>query len=150
MNFLLSIDTFLITTFRKIAEPFARISLFIIYFWFGILKIFDVSAAIPLVRALMEKTFLIYFLTPEVFLVLFSCYEMAIGLSFLVPKLTRFSIVLTLAHMVMTVLPLFLLLDSTWQGFLTPTLEGQYIIKNLLIITAVIYIGSRLSPISKS
>ena len=149
MNFLLSLDTFLINTFKKISEPFGRISLFIIYFWFGILKIFDVSAAIPLVHDLMEKTFLIYLMTPAVFLVLFSCYEMLIGILFLIPKLTRFAVVLIFAHMIMTALPLFLLPETTWVGFFTPTLEGQYIIKNLLIITVAMYIGARLSPLAK-
>ncbi len=143
MNLLLSIDTFLITTFRKIAEPFARVSLFLIYFWFGILKIIGTSPANPLVQALMEKT--LPFMTPSQFIIGFSIYEMVIGISFLFTKLTRVSIILIGAHMVMTSLPLFML-PGLWQDFLTPTLEGQYIIKNLVIIATAMFIGARLTP----
>lgn len=111
---------------------FARITFFIIYFWFGILKIFDTSPANPLVAALQEKT--LPFLTFEQFIVMFSIYEMVIGILFLVPKLTKVAFILFILHMGMTMMPLVLLPEVSWQGFLVPTLEGQYMIKNLVLI----------------
>ena len=111
---------------------FARITFFIIYFWFGILKIFDTSPANPLVAALQEKT--LTFLTFEQFIVMFSIYEMVIGILFLVPKLTKVAFILFILHMGMTMMPLVLLPEVSWQGFLIPTLEGQYMIKNLVLI----------------
>lgn len=111
---------------------FARITFFIIYFWFGILKIFDTSPANPLVAALQEKT--LPFLTFEQFIVIFSIYEMAIGILFLFPKLTKVAFILFILHMGMTMMPLVLLPEVSWQGFLVPTLEGQYMIKNLVLI----------------
>ncbi|MEK7180044.1 MAG: hypothetical protein AAB706_01070 [Patescibacteria group bacterium] len=124
--------------------PLSRLALFIIYFWFGILKILDTSAAIPIVHKLMEKTFLISLMTPETFLVIFSIYEMAIGILFLFPRFTRLAIFLFSLHMVMTIMPLFLLPEISWQSFFTPTLEGQYIVKNLALIALVMGIGGKL------
>jgi uncharacterized membrane protein YkgB len=36
--------------------------------------------------------------------------------------------------MITTAGPLFLLPDIAWQSFLAPTLEGQYIIKNIVVV----------------
>lgn len=112
--------------------PFARCSFFLVYFWFGILKILDTSAANPLVAALLEKT--LPFVTFQQFIVYFALFEMLIGVLFLIPRLTRLVYVLFILHMGMTMMPLVLLPAYAWQGFLTPTLEGQYMLKNLILI----------------
>lgn len=71
---------------------------------------------------------------------------MVIGICFLIPKLSRLAIALLIPHMIMTILPLFFLTDLTWQGFLTPTLEGQYIIKNLVIIALAMGVAAHIHP----
>ena len=147
MNTIEKFDYVSIGFLKKASAPFAQFAIFIIYFWFGILKIFDTSAAIPLVEKLMEKTFLASLMTPETFLVIFSIYEMAIGILFLIPRLQRPAILLFSLHMVMTGMPLVLLPETSWQSFLTPTLEGQYIIQNLSLIALVMGIGSNLTPL---
>ena len=111
---------------------FARISFFIVYFWFGILKILGESPASPLVQALQTKT--LPFLSFNQFIIFFSLYEMLIGVLFLIPKLTRLTYVLFMLHMITTMMPLFLLPEYSWQKMLVPTLEGQYMIKNLILI----------------
>jgi len=110
----------------------ARVALFVVYFWFGVLKLAGVSSAGPLVTALWQKT--IPFIPLDVFMVLFSCYEMLIGVLFLIPALKRLAIGLLLLHVSMTVLPLALLPDIVWKMFLVPSLEGQYIIKNIVMV----------------
>lgn len=136
------IDRIIITFCRKWAAPFARFALFVIYFWFGILKIFDASPANPLVSDLMERT--MPFMTFDLFILLFGIFEMLIGILFLVPRLWRVAVALLALHMITTFMPLIMVPTATWQGFFVPTLEGQYIIKNLLIITAAIVIMSRI------
>lgn len=75
---------------------------------------------------------------------LIGWWEVAIGTAFLFRKSIRFAIALLFMQMVGTFMPLVLLTDVT---FLTghfpyaPTMEGQYIIKNLLIISAALVIG---------
>jgi uncharacterized membrane protein YkgB len=49
--------------------------------------------------------------------------------------------------MVTTVMPLFMLPSATWSAFLVPTMEGQYIIKNILIIAAAIVVAAHVHPL---
>lgn len=122
----------LIPFIKKYYIWFARITFFVVYFWFGILKIFDTSAANPLVAELQAKT--LPFMSFEQFIIIFSLYEMLIGVLFLIPRLTRVTFILFILHMGTTLMPLFLLPKVSWQGFLVPTLEGQYMIKNMVLI----------------
>ncbi len=145
-NYIEKFDARFIALLKRLSLPLARVALFVVFFWFGILKIIGTSPANPMVMDLMHAT--LPFMTWEVFIVMFSIYEMIIGISFLIPKLERFAIALLFPHMIMTILPLIFLPDMTWQGFLTPTLEGQYIIKNLVIIALAVGIAAQLHPFS--
>jgi uncharacterized membrane protein YkgB len=51
--------------------------------------------------------------------------------------------------MVTTFMPLFLIPQETWAGFFVPTLEGQYIIKNFVLIAAAIGIAANLHPLNE-
>ena len=134
-----------IISYAKKAHPFfARAVLFVVYFWFGILKILSVSPANPLVMQLQEKT--LPFLTFHQFIIFFSLYEMLIGILFLFSRFDRITIILFVLHMVTTFMPLVFLPQVAWQGMFTPTLEGQYIIKNLVLIALVMNIGANLQP----
>lgn len=136
------LDIRIINFFRKISIPAARFGLFVIFFWFGFLKVVGLSPAEPLVHELFTRT--ITFIDFSDFIILFGIFECIIGILFLVRGLERVVLPLLLIHMATTVLPLFLLPSVTWHGFLVPTLEGQYIIKNLAIIAAAIGIVSHL------
>lgn len=125
--------------------PLARIALFVVYFWFGILKLIGISPAGPLVYELFQKTMSLPIPFPT-FYVGFALFEMAIGLILLVRGWERLAILLLAIHLITTAMPLLFLPEITWQGFLAPTLEGQYIIKNILIIAAAVVIGSKLVP----
>ena len=111
---------------------FAHIALFIVFVWFGSLKLFGFSPANPLVSALLAQT--LPFITFPVFSLILGMYEVIIGVLFIVPRMEKVAIALLIPHMLVTILPLILLPDMTWQSFLVPTLEGQYIIKNVVII----------------
>lgn len=128
------------------AVVFARFSLFLVYFWFGILKVFDLSPATPLVTALQEQT--IPFMNPAQFIFLFGIFEVVIGVGFLIPRLTRIVFYVFLFHMTTTIMPLFVLPHVVWEEFLVPTLEGQYIIKNIVLIALAVFIYK--SPREKS
>lgn len=142
------IDFQIIALLRRYSFPLARVSLFIVFFWFGALKIAHTSPASPLVEALLSAT--LPFLTFEQFIFWFGVYEMLIGITFLVPKLERVAIALLIPHIITTLLPLILLPQITWQGFLIPTLEGQYIIKNCVIVALAFSIAARLRPMNES
>jgi uncharacterized membrane protein YkgB len=132
---------------RNVFPHLARIALFVIFFWFGLLKIIDVSPANPLVSALLERT--LPFMSFGTFIVLFSIYEMVIGICFLVPKWNKVGAVLFFLHMITTVMPLVLLPSVAWQGMWVPTLEGQYIIKNIALIALVVGLLGHCCPPNK-
>lgn len=136
------LDELIIKILRRIWKPLAKISIFTVFFYFGLLKVLGLSPANPLVEALLQKT--IYFISFDRFVILWGFFEMLVGLIFIIPKLERIAIFLLFVHMIIVALPLILLPQITWQKFLVPTLEGQYIIKNLAIISLALAIGAHL------
>ena len=127
---------------ERLGPPVARAAILVVYAWFGALKLFDASPANPLVRSLLERT--LPFITFEHFIVFLGVYEIAIGVLFVIPRLERVALAAVVPHLVMTTGPLVLLPAIAWNGFLSPTLEGQYIIKNVLIVATAIGIAAQL------
>lgn len=142
-----SFDSKLIRFFRKISIPSARFGLFVVFFWFGALKVLGLSPASGLVQSLFEQT--IPFMSFSTFLVMFGLFECLIGILFLIKGMERIVIPLLLVHMITTFGPLVYLPQDSWQSFMIPTLAGQYIIKNLVIVAAGIGIAAHLHPLKK-
>ncbi len=120
----------------RVSGNSARLAIFVVYFWFGALKLLGASPASPLVGMLLEQV--APGVSPSHFLVGLGGAEMLIGASFLAPRLSQWSFLAIGGHLVATAGPLLLLPHVTWAGFLLPSLEGQYILKNLLIVSAVL------------
>jgi uncharacterized membrane protein YkgB len=143
--YLSQIDRRIIELAAKWFEPIARLSIFVIYFWFGLLKLLGLSPATPLALALTDRTIgAQYFNTSFKTLAAFEC---TIGLLFLIPALTRISSALLLIHLVIVSSPLVLVTDVAWTGTLVPTLEGQYIIKDLALLALAVGIIARESAL---
>ena len=118
-----------------------RVSLAVIFIWFGILKPLGLSPAEPLIKATVRWMPLY---SPAAWLAIIGWWEVAIGVTFLSRITIRLAIALLALQMVGTFLPLAILPDVTFQpGRIpyAPTMEGQYIIKNLLIISAALVVG---------
>lgn len=126
------------THHERVAFIFAHISLFIIFVWFGFLKIVGVSPADELVNNLLVVT--LPWISFNTFFVLLGSFEVFLGILFLVPRMERVAIILLVPHMTATLAPLFVLPDIVWAGFGVPTLEGQYILKNIVIVALAISI----------
>ncbi|WP_299553352.1 hypothetical protein [Seonamhaeicola sp.] len=122
--------------------PALRISFAIIFFWFGILKPFGLSAAIPLVKATVVW---LPFIEPDVWVHVIGWWEVTIGILFLFKKATRIAIALLFLQMTGTFMPLVFLPEVVYQNnnVFLPTMEGQYIIKNLMIISAALVVGGK-------
>ncbi len=126
---------------RRWGVPALRLSLGVVFIWFGLLKPLGISAAEPLVLATVKW---LPVGDPALWVAVIGWWEVAIGVGFLVPGATRIAIALLGLQMVGTLLPLVVLPDVTFQPGrvpYAPTLEGQYIIKNLLIISAALVVG---------
>ncbi len=143
-----SFDSKAIAWARKVVFPLARFAIFLVYFWFGILKVLETSPASPLVVALLDRT--MPFLNPDSFLVAFGLLEMIIGILFIIPRLERLAIFTLILHLITTIMPLFLLPEFAWQSLMVPTLEGQYMIKNILLVLAGVVVLANLIPLKES
>lgn len=115
-----------------------RISLGVVFFWFGALKLVPgLSPAEEMIRASIT------FLPAHWFLPFLAVWEMVIGLGFLTGRFLRLTILLLFLQMPGTVSPIFLTPERVFSSFpYGLTLEGQYMIKNLVLISAGIVIGS--------
>lgn len=141
------LDEKLINFFRKTYIPLARIAFFIVFFWFGYVKLIGVSPASPLAEMLVAKVF-----GPQDFDFLFrvlALIECAIGILFLFPKAVRIIIPILFIHMLIVCSPLFILPEATWQSFGVPTLEGQYIIKNIVIIALAFGVAANIKTLKQ-
>tara|TARA_B110000977_G_scaffold25631_2_gene31629 strand:- start:9570 stop:10046 length:477 start_codon:yes stop_codon:yes gene_type:complete len=142
---MLRMDDAVVTFLGKYALPMARLAFGVIFIWFGGLKVVGLSPAYDLVAAT------VYWLTPEVIVPLIGLWEVAIGICLLYPPLTRLGLILLAGQMPATFLPLVMLPEvcfTVWPIGLT--LEGQYIIKNLAVISAAFIIGGSVKPRHKS
>jgi uncharacterized membrane protein YkgB len=118
-----------------------RLALAIIFIWFGALKIFQASPADDLIK----RT--VYWLRPEMFLPILGGWEVAIGVCLLFRPLLRVGGLLLALQLPGTFLPLVVLPEVCFERFpFVLTMEGQYIIKNLLIIGAAIVVGGTVNP----
>ena len=132
------LDIFITKFMSKWGITFLRYSLGLIYIWFGILKPFGLSPA----QELVENT-VYWFDDPKIFVPILGWWEVVIGLTMCIKPLIRVSIFLLFIQMPGTFLPLILLPEVCFSNFpLGLTLEGQYIIKNLIIISAALVVGS--------
>ncbi len=120
-----------------------RVSLGIIFFWFGFLKFIPgLSPAADLATRTME---IISFglIPPDVALLLLAIWECAIGVGLITGKYMRVTLLLLFGQMAGTLTPLLFFPSETFILFpVAPTLEGQYIIKNIALVSAGIVIGA--------
>lgn len=120
----------------RLGIPTMRLGLGVVFVWFGALKIVGSSPATELVA----KT--VYWFDPRWFVPFLGWWEVAIGLCLATPVLTRVGIALLALQMPGTFLPLLLLPQVCYGSSLFHlTLEGQYIVKNLVIIGSALVLG---------
>jgi uncharacterized membrane protein YkgB len=113
-----------------------RVALAVIFIWYGALKLLGMSPAADLVKHT------VYWIPPDIFLPILGWWEVAIGVCLLLRPLIRVWILLLFLQMPGTVLPLFLLPEVCFTSIpFGLTLEGQYIVKNLVLIGAGIVVG---------
>ncbi|MDX1421207.1 MAG: hypothetical protein R3181_14675 [Rubricoccaceae bacterium] len=114
-----------------------RYAVGLVFIWFGGLKLFE--GASP-AEALVKRT--VYWFEPAWFFPLLGVWEVAIGVGLLVKPLVRLAILLLFLQMPGTFMPLVIVPEACWEAFpFVLTLEGQYIVKNLVIIAAALVVG---------
>ncbi|MFL7838753.1 MAG: hypothetical protein ACK2UR_07710 [Candidatus Promineifilaceae bacterium] len=133
-----SIDRKITTWMAKNGINLLRISIGIVYIWFGALKLIPgASPAEPLIRDTL------YFLPLNLFIPFLAMWEIVIGLGFITGKYMRLIILLMFLQVIGAVSPIILNPEAVFVRFpFVLTLEGQYIIKNVVLIAAAIVVGA--------
>ena len=138
-----SVDRRITSWMARHGIAFTRIALGLVFLWFGALKFVpDWSPAADLAtRTISQLTG--GAIPPAVSLKLLATWETLIGLGLLFGVFLRATLLLLFLQMPGTMLPLFFFPPETFKIFpFAPTLEGQYIIKNLVLICAAIVVGA--------
>ena len=120
-----------------------RLALGIVFLWFGVIKLVpEWSPAADLAIRTIDRLTL-GLVPPGLGLVLLAVWESVIGLGLLSGKFLRLTLLLLFLQMPGTMLPMIFFPSETFVHFpYSPTLEGQYIIKNLVLVSAAIVIGA--------
>ena len=137
------VDRQITATLARLGIPALRISLGIVFLWFGALKFFPgLSSAEDLAAATIERLTL-GLVGPEVAVLVLAVWECAIGVGLLTRRFLRATLLLLVVQMAGTITPLFLFPEQTFTAFpYAPTLEGQYIIKNIVLVAAAMVVGA--------
>jgi len=137
------LDRRLTAWMARYGATLTRLALGIIFTWFGALKFFPGTSP---AETLATDTILRLtggHISREASLIGLAIWEVLIGIGLLTGKILRVTLLLLFLQMAGTMLPLLLFPDETFVKFpLVPTLEGQYIIKNLVLISAAIVVGA--------
>lgn len=121
----------------------SRVALGTVFLWFGVLKFIPGLSAADELATKTISTLTIGCIGPEVSRPILAIWETLIGVGLLYGVFLRATLLLLLLQMLGTVTPLLLFPSETWKHFpFVPTLEGQYIVKNIVLIAAAIVVGA--------
>jgi uncharacterized membrane protein YkgB len=137
------IDIRLTTWMARHGVTLTRLALGVVFLWFGVIKFVPAwsPAADLATRTITRLSFGL--IGPAISLPLLATWESLIGFGLLSGRFLRVTLLLLFVQMPGTMMPLFLFPSETFRAFpYAPTLEGQYIIKNLVLVSAAIVIGA--------
>lgn len=122
---------------------FLRLSIGIVFFWFGILKFFPGVSAAESIASRTIEVISFGLIGGGTSLIILAAWETLIGLGLITGFFLREVLLLLFLQMLGTITPVFLFPDEVFKSVpWVPTLEGQYIIKNLVLISAGVVIGA--------
>lgn len=120
-----------------------RLALGMVFFWFGVLKFFPGASPAEQLAGRTIETLTFGAIPQDVALGILAVWEVAIGIGLFLGRWMRAVLLLLFVQMLGTITPLFLFPTETFTVFpFVPTLEGQYIIKNVVIVAAAIVLGA--------
>ena len=120
-----------------------RLAIGVVFFWFGILKFFPGASPAEELAGRTIETLTGGLVPSATALPILALWEVAIGVGLFIGRWMRAVLLLLFVQMLGTITPLFLFPGETFRVFpFAPTLEGQYIIKNIVIVSAAIVLGA--------
>jgi uncharacterized membrane protein YkgB len=120
-----------------------RVSLGIVFLWFGALKFLPAFSPAEELAGVTIAKLTFGLMEPKAAVAFLAVWETAIGVALVFGLHVRIALGLLFLQMAGTLTPLVLFPSLTFSRFpFAPTLEGQYILKNLVLISAAIVIGA--------
>jgi uncharacterized membrane protein YphA (DoxX/SURF4 family) len=142
-NLFQRIDVRLTNWMARYGVILLRMSVGVVFLWFGVLKFFPNLSPAEELAARTIETLTFGLIQPSLSLPVLAAWETLIGIGLITGKFMRATILLLFLQMLGTITPLFLFPTETFTRFpYAPTLEGQYIIKNIVLVSAAIVIGA--------
>jgi uncharacterized membrane protein YkgB len=118
-----------------------RISVGIVFFWFGVLKFFPTLSPAEDLAARTIAALSFGIVKPAVSVPVLAAWECLIGLSLITGQFVRVALLTMFGHMLGTITPLILFPHETWTRVpYAATLEGQYILKNMVLVSAALVV----------
>lgn len=136
-RFFRSIDHLFITEMHHWGIPFLRVALGIVFLWFGALKLIGMTP----VQSLVEETY--WFFPYHSFIIILGIWEVAIGIGLLAKLWLRGTLLLLWLQMAGTLFATILAPQMFFVGnnVFALTVEGEFIVKNIVLIAASLVIG---------
>lgn len=129
-------DRFIAAWMHRWGHMAHRVALGVLFIWYGLLKQFGVKTT----TSILAHT--VYFGDPDAMVLILGWWEVAIGVCLLFHPLVRVALLLMAIRLPGTMLALVLKTDVCWVQFpFAPTPEGQYLIKDIVVLTAAMVIG---------
>ncbi|MGI9641165.1 MAG: DoxX family membrane protein [Acidimicrobiia bacterium] len=138
MRSLTDLDALVLGFLNRWAVPALRVSLGIVFVWFGALKVFDVTPVSDLV------TSTVYWFESAWIVPILGILEILVGLGLLLGVFLRLTLLLFAFQMVGTFLVLVILPEVSFQDGnpLLLTVEGEFVVKNLVLLSAGMVVGT--------
>jgi len=127
--------------YRARSTAVLRISVGAVYCWFGVLKLFPAGSPAEEIAAAAMTKLTGGLLPASVSMPLLGTAEALIGLALMTGLLLRPALALFFGHMAGVFTSLALLPGQMWQHGV-PTLEGQYVLKNLVLVAVCLAVAA--------
>lgn len=130
-----------VTALRRIGLPLLRVSLGLVFVWFGALKIANVTPVGDLVAGTLP------FVDPTWFVPVLGGVEVALGLGLLLGRAITVVSAVLVGHLCGTFLVLVMQPELAFQGGnpLLLTTIGEFVVKNVVLISAALVLAARLN-----
>jgi putative oxidoreductase len=136
------IDEILIPLLRRWSVPALRYSLAVVFIWFGLLKVLGMTPVDELVAAT------VYWVDPGWFVPALGVVEVLVGIGLATGWGIRLVLLVLVAQMVGTFLVFVFVPDVAFTdgNLFKLTTEGEFVLKNLVLLAAAMVVGSSLEP----
>lgn len=129
-------DHLVATAMERYGHMLHRVTLGLVFIWFGTLKIVGVTTA----TSIIAHT--VYIGSPQTTVPILGLWEAIIGVCLILRPLVRVAILLLAMRLVGTLLALIIMHEACFQSTpWAPTIEGQFLIKDLMLFGAAMVIG---------